>query len=101
MSKLKMQGPIDVLEECIELMKTKGEDYNSGSITHVQYYRRGLDSIIDMCNQKLLRIISVHEAHGTNHESIEDSFKDLVNYAAYGAAFLKETLDGQCERHKK
>tara|TARA_R110002096_G_scaffold771_2_gene4321 strand:- start:11 stop:436 length:426 start_codon:yes stop_codon:yes gene_type:complete len=91
-----MDGPVVLLQECIDLMRTKGEDYNSGTVRHVEYYRRGLDSIIDMCHQKILRITSVAEDGGTvNHESLQDSFKDLVNYAAYGACYLRGTLDGQ------
>lgn len=91
-----MVGPVSLLQECIDLMQTKGEDYNSGTVRHVEYYRRGLDSIIDMCHQKILRITSVVEDGGTaNHESLQDSFKDLINYAAYGACYLRGTLDGQ------
>lgn len=98
----RMRGPINVLSECADLMEKKARDYNSGKIQHADYYRRGLDTILDLCYAKILRIISCREQlDDPNFESIEDSFKDLINYAAYAIAHMRQELDGQKKEIEK
>lgn len=70
-----------ILDECKELLLRKGKDYNSGRVKMGDYYPRGLFSIIDIMNAKILRMYSLLESGDeANFESIEDSAKDLINY---------------------
>jgi len=73
----------DILDECKNLLLLKGRDYNSGRVKMGDYYPRGLHSVIDLMHAKLLRMYSLLESNEeANFESIEDSAKDLINYAA-------------------
>ena len=93
---------IIVLNECIELQKSKGSDYQSSAsdVKQAHYYPRGIESLYDMLNTKMLRIRSLLDkesviTNSINHESIEDSLKDLINYASFSVEYLREKMDGQ------
>lgn len=94
---------IKVLRECIELQDKKSRDYqnpNSG-ISQADYYPSGCLTIHDIMHAKMLRIRSVMEAmqndptYEPNFESLEDSGKDLINYASFFVAYLRGKVDGQ------
>ena len=97
------QHSIEVLHECIEMQHSKGRDYHNpnSSVKQADHYRRGIDSIHDLLNTKMLRATSLLEAHGTgavsenNHESLEDTYKDIVNYASFAVSYLRYRMDGQ------
>lgn len=97
------RASVKVLIECIELQRKKGEDYNSSKSTVKQadYYRKGLSTIFDILWAKTLRMKSLIEAqendpsHKTNFESLEDSAKDLINYASFFCAYSRGEVDGQ------
>lgn len=92
---------VNVLNECIELQLKKAQDYQNPNSTVRQgdYYPNGLWSIHDIMHAKMLRMKSVMEAmqHGSapNFESLEDSAKDLVNYASFFVAYCRGKIDGQ------
>lgn len=89
---------VKVLQECIELQKKKGEDYQSSQSNVVQamHYRRGVDTIYDIMHGKMMRAASLLESGQTpNHESLEDTFKDLINYASFAVSYMRGTMDGQ------
>jgi hypothetical protein len=92
---------IKVLQECIELQVAKSNDYQNpnSSVVQADHYRRGIDTIFDTMNGKMLRIQSLLEAHTSRyapkHESIEDSLKDLINYASFGVSWLRGKMEGQ------
>lgn len=89
---------IKVLHECIEVQTKKSRDYQNPNsrVKQADYYPRGIDSIMDMINTKYLRCISLIESGAApNHESIEDSLKDMINYASFGVSFLRGKIDGQ------
>lgn len=92
---------IKVLQECIDLQVAKSNDYQhpNSNVVQADHYRRGIDTIFDTMNGKMLRIQSLLEAHGTGyaakHEPIEDSFKDLINYASFGVSWLRGKMEGQ------
>jgi hypothetical protein len=89
---------VKVLRECIELQIRKGKDYQNPNsrVKQAMYYPRGLDSIMDIINAKYLRIISLTEGgEQANFEGIEDSLKDLINYASFGVAWQRGKIDGQ------
>ena len=94
----KMTMAMLVLEECISVQRNKSNDYQNGrsGVTQAMHYRRGIDSIHDIIQSKVLRAQSLIEAGGDpNYESIEDSYKDLINYAAFAVAWLRGALPGQ------
>lgn len=89
---------IKVLRECIELQLKKSNDYQNPNSNVVQsmHYRRGIDTIHDMIWQKLLRAQSILESKSEpNHESLEDTYKDIVNYCSFAVAYLRGEIDGQ------
>jgi len=99
---------VKVLRECIALQQKKSEDYQnpSSSVRQAMHYRRGVDTIHDMIEQKLLRARSLIEAMqqptvsvAVNFESLEDTYKDLANYASFAVAYIRGEMDGQDEHH--
>lgn len=92
-----------VLEECIALQKRKSQDYQNPNSNIVQsmHYRRGVSTIHDMIHQKLLRAQSLLEPvenggeYNPNFESLEDTYKDLINYASFAVAYLRCKMEGQ------
>lgn len=94
---------VKVLQECIELQNKKSSDYQNPNsrIKQLDYYPRGLHTITDICWAKMLRIYSVLEAmendknYNPNFESLEDSFKDLINYSSFAVSWIRGGIDGQ------
>lgn len=91
---------VKVLHECIELQLRKSQDYQNpaSNVTQAMHYRRGVDSIHDILQGKLYRAQSLLES-GThtsaNFESLEDTYKDLINYASFAVAWLRNGVPGQ------
>lgn len=92
---------VNVLSECIDLQLRKGRDYQNpnSTVRQADYYPNGVQSIHDVMHGKMLRMKSVMEAmqHGSepNFESLEDSAKDLINYASFFVAYCRGRVDGQ------
>jgi hypothetical protein len=94
---------IKVLQECAELQTRKSKDYQNekSRIVQADYYPRGVASLMDIIHTKTLRLWSVIEAmendpeYIPNFESIEDSFKDLINYASFGVSYCRGKIPGQ------
>lgn len=94
---------VQVLRECIDLQNKKANDYqNSNSqIKQADYYPSGCLTILEIIHAKVLRMRSVMEAmqndpnYKPNFESLEDSAKDLVNYASFFVAYSRGKVDGQ------
>lgn len=95
--------PIEILEECIDLQKLKGADYQSeaSSVRQADYYPRGVWTLYDIIHAKMLRIKSVLEkidgGDEANFESLSDSCKDAINYLSFMASYLDYGIDGQSE----
>lgn len=99
---MKDKASIRVLKECVELQLKKSADYQAdeSDITQAMYYPRGIDSLYDMLNTKMLRVKSLLDkarkgGELPNHESIEDSLKDLINYASFSVSWLRGEMEGQ------
>ncbi len=98
-----MKESIKVLNECAELQLMKSRDYQNPNsrIVQADYYPRGVASIMDIIHAKTLRTFSVIEAmeadegYEPNFESIEDSLKDLINYASFAVAYCRGGIEGQ------
>jgi len=100
-----MKESLKVLQECAELQAKKSNDYQNPNsrIKQADYYPRGVASILDIIHAKTLRMFSVLEAmesdpdYNPNFESLEDSGKDLINYASFMVAYMRGGIDGQSE----
>ena len=92
---------VEVLKECIELQLAKSKDYQNpkSNIKQAMHYRRGVDTIHDMIHQKLLRAQSLLEAdvglEERQFESLEDTYKDMINYCSFAVSYLRGKMDGQ------
>ena len=89
---------VKVLRECIELQLKKSQDYQNpnSNVVQAMHYRRGVDSIHDIMQGKMYRAQSLLESgHVANFESLEDTYKDLINYASFAVAWLRGGIPGQ------
>ena len=91
----------NILLEAAELQERKGKDYQNplSRVKQVDHYPRGVYTILDTINGKMLRMYSVletMEAGGkVNFESVEDSAIDMINYASFLVAYMRGDIDGQ------
>ena len=90
---------VKVLQECIDLQIRKGQDYQNpnSNVTQAMHYRRGIDSLHDIMQGKMYRAQSLRESNtaNPNFESLEDTYKDLINYASFAVMYLRGKMDGQ------
>lgn len=94
---------VKVLRECVDLQLKKSNDYQNpnSNIRQADYYPNGCQSIFDSMHAKVLRIRSVMEAmsndpdYKPNFESLEDSARDLINYASFFVAYMRGGIEGQ------
>ena len=94
---------ICVLKECIELQQKKSNDYQNpnSTIRQSDYYPSGCLTILETIQAKVYRMRSVMEAmindpnYKPNFESMEDSAKDLINYASFFVSYSRGKIDGQ------
>jgi hypothetical protein len=91
---------VKVLQECITLQTRKSQDYQNpnSNVTQAMHYRRGVDSIHDIMQGKLYRAQSLLESgthSSANFESLEDTYKDLINYASFAVSWLRGQIPGQ------
>ena len=90
------------LQECIDLQLKKSQDYQSDSsnITQAMHYRRGVDTIHDIILGKITRATSLLESgKDPNFESLEDTYKDMINYASFAVSYMRGKMDGQNPKH--
>ena len=98
MKSLVKKESVEVLKECIELQNRKSQDYQSkeSNVTQAMHYRRGVDSIHDIIQGKCYRAQSLLESGGDpNFESLEDTYKDMINYASFAVSYMRGKMDGQ------
>lgn len=92
---------VKVLRECMDLQIKKSQDYQNpnSNVKQAMHYRRGIDSIHDIMQGKMYRAQSLIESKSANpnFESLEDTYKDLINYASFAVAWLRKGIDGQEE----
>ena len=85
-----------LFEECLKLSYSKRKDYTSSTDNHENFKRsQELQSwfasdkdkpYVVLIGTKLARLASLLDSErDVNHESIEDSFKDLINYCGLWA----------------
>jgi len=94
---------LKVLQKAAEVQNKKGNDYQNPNsrVKQADYYPRGCATLLDTMYAKVLRMQSVLEAmendpdYKPNFESLEDSCIDIINYASFFAAYMKNGIDGQ------
>ena len=89
---------VKVLQECIDLQLKKSQDYQNpnSNVTQAMHYRRGVDSIHDIMQGKLYRAQSLLESGGDpNFESLEDTYKDMINYCSFAVSYMRGKMEGQ------
>lgn len=94
----KIKESVLVLSECMDLQLRKGRDYQNpdSNVRQAMHYRRGIDSIHDILQGKMYRAQSLIESGAAvNFESLEDTYKDLINYASFAVEYLRGKMDGQ------
>jgi hypothetical protein len=97
---------VKVLQECIDLQIKKSADYQNpnSNIRQAMHYRRGVSTIHDMVHQKLLRAQSLlepmenGEIREPNFESLEDTYKDAINYLSFAVSYIRGKMEGQQEK---
>lgn len=91
----------NVLLEAADIQERKSQDYQNplSRVRQADHYPRGVNSILDVVNTKVLRMYSVLETmeqHGKiNFESVEDSALDAINYLSFIVAYMRGEIDGQ------
>ena len=93
---------VAILRECINLQLKKSQDYQNpnSTIKQADYYPSGCLTIYEIMHAKMLRMKSVMEAmqsseYTENFESLEDSAKDLINYASFFVSYARGQVEGQ------
>ena len=97
---MKLKESVKVLQECAQMQTKKSADYQSdqSSVLQAMHYRRGVDTIHDIIVGKLMRSTSLLESgNNPNFESLEDSYKDMINYASFAVAYMRGKMEGQRE----
>ena len=105
-SSLTKRESIVVLEECMDLQIRKSQDYQNpnSNVLQAMHYRCGINTLQDVMQTKLYRAQSLLETAENpsttlevtpNFESLEDTYKDLINYASFAVAWLRGGIPGQ------
>ncbi len=95
-----MKESVKVLNECIDLQLKKSQDYQNpnSNVQQAMHYRRGIDTIHDTIQGKVYRAQSLLEAAAhddPNFESLEDTYKDIINYCSFAVSWLRYKMEGQ------
>lgn len=85
----------EIFKKCQKLSLSKRQDYTKSTDNHENFKRSAeiaswFENKEDkpyaiLMGTKLARLASLLDAKESNHESIDDSFLDLINYAALWA----------------
>lgn len=80
-----------IFADCVALGKRKNHDYSAARDTILD---NGVRGVVTRMDDKQARLMSLtkpgHEA-AVKDESLEDTFRDQINYAAYGLMLLQGT----------
>jgi len=81
-----------ILKECSDLIMRKSRDYGDKDLAKRQYHPYGDASYLQMLHTKLRRLenVRLRNKGQQNFESARDSVLDMINYAAFYAAWLDE-----------
>ena len=88
----------EILLEVAELKKRKSEDYQGGQWTEDDYFPFGHLSFLQMLHTKYLRMRSVVEQDNQNFESLSDTLRDMIAYAAMYAAWVERNENSKPDK---
>lgn len=98
----KDRAAVRVLQDCIELMKKKAQDYQSdnSSVQPIDYYPNGISDFVFLIDVlKRFRMISVLDnikAGGApNFDTLRDILQDRIVYLALAIEFVDGEMEGQ------
>jgi len=84
----------DLTEELVELLVSKHKDYGPKNISDSP--GGPLNGLRVRMHDKLARINNlIDSGKNPNHESLEDSFKDMANYAIIGLLVMRGKWDSK------
>lgn len=79
-------------QELLDLMLSKHKDYGPKNISEAP--GGAINGLRVRMHDKLARINNLYDSNNNpNHESLEDSFKDMANYAIIGLLVLRGKWD--------
>ena len=82
----------DLAEELVELLVSKHKDYGPKNISSAP--GGALNGLRVRMHDKLARINNlIDSGRDPNHESLEESFKDMANYAIIGLLVMRGKWD--------
>lgn len=79
----------EIVKELYDIYKRKNHDY--GNSFSILYQKFGLQSVVIRLWDKLLRLETLLNSKAQVDESIEDTLKDLANYAIMALIELKKS----------
>lgn len=71
------------------------------TVRQADHYPHGINTIMDMVHQKMIRaksLLETQERSGVSEakfESLEDTLKDAINYLSFAVSWLRGAMDGQ------
>ena len=82
----------DIFEGCLNIAKAKGRDYSGDQDGMKNFRTFGWKGIVVRLNDKMERIVQFAKSGSfqVKDESIEDTLKDLINYAALTLIMYRE-----------
>jgi hypothetical protein len=85
-------GLYEIADELVELLLSKHKDYGPRNIADAP--GGALNGLRVRMHDKLARINNLYDTNAfPEHESFEDSFKDMANYAIIGLLVLRGEWD--------
>lgn len=81
-----------ITEQLVALFRKKNADY--GGTTETMYRKYGDEYYTMMIQQKVCRIESLIGQERVNFESIEDSYRDIANYAILALLSHEKEVNG-------
>ncbi len=83
------QEYLDTIEEAMDVVVAKGEDYNSSGVELEEYFPFGDWSYTQMLHLKVTRLRSLLNVEEPNFDSRKDTLIDLINYAVFYLSYLQ------------
>ena len=86
---------LDLIQPAMDIVVKKHQDYNNESLQLESYFPFGDQSYVQMLHIKTQRLVGLTKpaAAPPQFESINDTVLDLINYAVFYLAHLKEKQD--------
>jgi len=79
------QRYLELIQPAIEIVQKKDQDYGNAKLGRESYFPFGAKSYVQMLHVKSQRLVSLTQEENVtpNFESVEDTLKDMINYAVF------------------